>query len=171
MMRPRLGSLLLASLGAAVLLACSADESAPVVVGPTGAPALAIVEPLGTAQSPACASIGTDPGYRLLVLVAPTELLLRPPGLCGEAVQCGHLELYVEGVLNNRGSCAAIELLLRRLADRYHDGSIHARTGEPDVLHVRVDVVGDAGDPLLDRTGKPLSAETVLVTVPDCAAL
>ncbi|HZO14507.1 MAG TPA: hypothetical protein VFB62_14640, partial [Polyangiaceae bacterium] len=62
-------------------------------------------------------------------------------------------------------------LLLEKLADRYHDNTLHAATMQPDLLQVRVDVVNDAGALELDHEKQPLRAEVALMTIaPACCA-
>ncbi|MCC6525498.1 MAG: hypothetical protein IT373_22805 [Polyangiaceae bacterium] len=150
--------------------ACTSDDAVDIDVGPTGDPTLAIAEPLSVDGAPVCASIGTDPDFRMPFYVSVQQLLLRPPGACGAYAQCGELALYVDGVLNDLSSVPAIDLLFRRLADRYHDGSPHAASGEPDVLRVRIAAVDADLEPLLDHAGEPLSDElevTSFVTCPE----
>ena len=167
--RPRHAQTVLALCACALASACTTSEEATLDVGPTGDPTLSIAEP-GTDGFPVCVSIGTDADFRLPVLVDVEELALRPPGACGSYAQCGQLALYVDGVLNDRSAVPVIEVLFRRLGDRYHDGATHVGTGEPDVLHVRVDAVGDDMTQLLDHAGEPLSDSIELVTVPTCPA-
>ena len=100
-------------------------------------------------------------------IVAVEELILRPPGAC-IFDQCGHLALYVEDVLNNESSVPAIDVLFRKLGNRYHDGSTSSATGEPDLLNVRIDVVNADGVALSNQNDEPLSAEVALITVPQC---
>jgi hypothetical protein len=148
-------------------LGCGDDEDVVVDIGPTGPPAIVFADP----SNGACVSVGDDADARVPLRVVTTELVLRPPGACGQFAQCGHLELFAEDVANNEGAQRVIELLLRKLADRYHDGTPHAGSGEPDLLEVRVEVVKDDGEPLLDHEGFPIADELALVVVPDCAAL
>lgn len=161
----RLASGAALALGALLLAACDDETAEPVPVGPTGPPALAFIEPSGDDPQPICTSVGTDPDARIPLLVETTELVLRPPQACGAYVQCGHLALYVDGVPNNVSAVPTIELLLRKLGDRYHDGSIDAATGEPDVLAVRVEVQDDEGFVLLDHDEMELADEIEIVTL------
>jgi len=116
-------------------------------------------------------SIGDIADTTVPLLLAIEEIVLRPPGLC-TFDQCGHLQLFASGVLNNEGTMPAIELLMGKLGDIYHDGSQHLGTGAPDVLEIRVDVIGPDGiEPLLDQDDEPVTDTIELITVPDCTAL
>lgn len=151
------------------LTACSDDAAEAIDPGPTGAPTMRITEP---SSSPACVSIGDDADTRVPILVDVEEMLLRPPGGCEGITQCGRLALYAENVLNNETSVPAVDLLVYRLGDPYHDGSTHQGTGEPDVLDVRIAIIGeDTDEVLLDRDAEPLEDTIQLITVPDCDAL
>ncbi|MBW2525953.1 MAG: hypothetical protein JRI23_17360 [Deltaproteobacteria bacterium] len=145
--------------------ACDDETQEPVALGPTGPPSMAFVEPQSHDVHPACEQVGDEPDARVPLLVETSELVLRPPDACGSYVQCGHLALYVDDVLNNESSVPAIDLLLRKLGDRYHDGRPLPATGEPDVLHLRVEVQDDAGEVMLDHDGEELSDELELITV------
>lgn len=169
---PRPHPLLLAALMVLApwrLAACSDDETEATDVGPSGNPTIALLSPASSDPQPICVAIDDEPDARVPLLVETTELVLRPPGACGYYVQCGHLALYVDDVLNNESAVPAIDLLLRKLGDRYHDGSTDLGTGEPDVLRIRVDVVDAAGETMNDHAGEPLSDTVDLVTVPSCA--
>ena len=153
------------------LWGCSGAETTEADPGPTGPPSLQIVEPAfdGT---PVCVSVGDNADTRIPILTRTRELTLRPPGGCPGISQCGHLALYADGVLNNEGAVKAIDLLIYKLGDPYHDGAPHTGTVEPDVLHVQIDVVSDdSAEVLLDHDGEPLSAAIDLITVPDCSAV
>lgn len=152
---------------ALALWGCGGDEPTPVDLGPTGQPTIRFASP----PADACISIGDDVSGRVPLLIDTEELVLNPPDACGVFVQCGHLVLYAEGVENNRSAVRGIDLLLHRLADPVHDGSVHAGTGEADLLDLRVEVVTDAGTVMLDHLGEPVAAEVAVVSVPDCGAL
>lgn len=158
-------SLIFAVAGA--LLGCGSGDPPVIDLGPTGEPSVDFASPEG--EAPICVSIGDDANGRVPLVVAIDQIVLKPPGTCGTFVQCGHLVLYAEGVENNRSAVRGIDLLLGKLADPVFDGSIHDGTGEPDLLDLRVEVVTDAEEPLLDREGEPVAAELSLITVPDCA--
>jgi hypothetical protein len=162
-------------MAALALAACEDDAVAPIDRGPDGNPTMVISLPTPTAGAEMlCVSIGDDVDAEVPILVEVEELILRPPGICGDFLQCGHLALYANDVLNNESAVRSVHLLLRKLADRYHDSK--------DTLTLRVDVLNDAGDPIKDqgiaaskdddgRPPAPLSAELTLCTVPDCNAL
>jgi hypothetical protein len=176
----------LAALAALLCLAaCEDDAVAPIDLGPTGTPTLALTLPMKTPGAErVCASIGHDANARVPILVEVEELVLRPPGACGDFVQCGHLALYtsspsrIDGelqpasfVLNNEGAVPAIDLLMRKLANRYHDG-------KEDALTIRVDVLNEAGElivipdnPDTERVDESKLNELTLCTAADCEAL
>ena len=158
------------ALGALTLLcaACSSESAAQPDVGPTGDPAISFAEPSSAREQPLCVAVGTEADARVPLLVDVVELVLRPPGACGYYVQCGHLDLYVDDVLNDESAVPAIDLLLRKLADRYHDGGLRADTDQPDVLHVRVVAANDADETFSDHAGKPLEDSLELATAPTC---
>jgi hypothetical protein len=160
------------ALGLVVAFAGCEDDEAPAIdLGPTGFPSLAFSDPPSDGPQPVCVAVGPEIDARVPLLVDLTELVLRPPGACGLFPQCGHLELWANGILNNEAAVPAVELLLRKLADRYHDGTPHAGTGEPDVVRVRVQMVSDSGVPMSDHAGEPLADELELITVPSCEGL
>jgi DNA-binding CsgD family transcriptional regulator len=127
---------------------------------------IAFVSPAG--DEPICVSIGDDADGRVPLVVETSQVVLNPPATCGTYLQCGHLVLYAEGVENNQSAVRGIDLLLHKLANPIFDGTPHAGTGEPNLLDLRVEVVTDAGDVLLDHAGEPVAAELSLVTVADC---
>jgi hypothetical protein len=147
---------------------CGGDEAPPIDLGPTGEPKIAFASPAG--DEPICVSIGDVDG-RIPLVVETSQVVLNPPATCGTYLQCGHLVLYAEGVENNRSAVRGIDLLLHKLANPIFDGTPHAATGEPNLLDLRVEVVTDAADVLLDHAGEPVAADLSLVTVPDCESL
>jgi hypothetical protein len=164
------GLIPLVAVSAVFLGACDDETAEPVPLGPTGPPSIAVVEPSGAEAGPVCVAIGQDPDARIQLLVEAEQLVLRPPEACGAYVQCGHLAVYVDQVLNNESSVPSIDVLLRKLGDRYHDGEPHEGTGEPDLLHVRLEVQDDFGDVLLDHDGEDVAVELAFVTANRCAA-
>ncbi len=150
------------------VVACDDDELTPIDFGPTGSPHIAFAEPASAAGEPVCVEVTTETDFRVPLLIETDEVVLRPPGTCGLYAQCGHLQLFANDVLNNEGAVRAIDLLMRKLADRYHDGSVHAGSGEPDLLRLRIQLVNVNGEPLLDHEGEPLADELELITVPSC---
>ncbi|MCC6555849.1 MAG: hypothetical protein IT372_23040, partial [Polyangiaceae bacterium] len=128
----RPAALLVAALALAVS-GCSDDTTSTAVAGPTGNPKLAILSP----KDGACVAIGSGIDATIPVEIKVENLYLRPPGACGVYKQCGHLVLRVNGVENNRGSATVIDVLLRKLADRYAG------------LTISVEVINDAGEPIL----------------------
>jgi hypothetical protein len=161
----RFAWLALLALGAA---ACSSESTTAIDVGPTGDPTIVFADPSSSDAQPVCVAVGSEADARVPLLVDTTELVLRPPGACGYYVQCVHLDLTVDGVSNDESAAPAIDLLLRKLADRYHDGSPRADNGQPDVLHVEVSAVGDAEQPVSNHEGVPLKDTLQLVTKPSC---
>lgn len=167
-------ALVTAVVGLAV--ASCADEVDEVVdVGPTGAPAItfSIPAPVGDDEPDAvapCLSIGEDRAREVTLVIAPEEVVLRPPGACGARLQCGRLSLFVDGVLHNESGVASVALLPRKLADPIRDGSPRATDGQPDLLSLRIQVTtdGDAGTPLLDASGDPVEASLDVQTLVDC---
>jgi hypothetical protein len=148
--------------------ACSEESATEIDVGPTGEPSIAFVAPSSADPQPLCVVVGDEPDARIAMLVETAELVLRPPGACGYYQQCGHLDLFVDDVLNNESAVPALELLLRKLADRYHDGSPRADDGQPDVLHVRVVAVTDDERPMGNHEGQAIEDLLELTTVPSC---
>jgi len=153
---------------ALVSLGCSSESTEEIDVGPTGEPQVSFAQPLSLDGEPVCVAVGAEADARVALLVETAELVLRPPGACGYYVQCGHLDLYVDDVLNDESAVPAIDLLLRKLADRYHDGSPRESDGQPDVLHLAVQLA-DADDlPLRNHEGQLIEDTLELITKPSC---
>ncbi len=148
-------------------LGCSDDDASAIDVGPTGQPTIAFTDPV-SGGAPACVAIGNDVQARVPLMVEAQELVLRPPDGCGAYAQCGYLHLTVDGVANNEAASEVVDLLMSKLSDPYHDGSDNPVTGEPDVLEVRVAVLEDDGEPMLDHDDVPLSDTVELITVVSC---
>jgi hypothetical protein len=127
---------------------CGEDEEA-VGAATVLKPAVKIVHP----AEGACISVGDDPKPRILVQVSVEDLLLRPPGLCGSTAGCGHLEVRVNGVLNNIGSAAVMDVLLEKLAAPFGERAIEVRA------------VNDAGEPLMNTGVTPSTPVTATVNV------
>lgn len=144
--------------------ACSEEETAARPTGPTGTVSFSLVSP----GDGACVAIGDDVQARVPLLVAVENFLLRPPGACGSAIQCGHLRVRADGLDNSFGASPAVELDLGKLAQPYHDGALHAGTNEPNLLPVEVTLLGDDGEPWLDDEGTPLQAAIKLAIKPTC---
>jgi hypothetical protein len=164
----RARALVFAALCAATM-GCSDDQAAAVDVGPSGPPSVRFTNP-ASGGDPVCVDVPADDDVRIPLQVRVEELLLRPPGGCGVFAQCGHLALSADGLLNNESSVRTIELLMRKIANRTHDGKPDA-SGQPDLLTVQVDVVSANGAVLLNDDGEPLRDTLELITVPSCAAL
>ena len=160
--------MVLGSMLAASTMGCSDDEAASIDVGPTGPPSISFVSP-ASGGAAVCVAIGTDVQGHVPLQTKTEELVLRPPDACGANAQCGHLRLYANGIENNEAASEVIDLLLGKLADPYHDGADHPGTGKPDVLEVRVDVVEDDGEPMLDHDDEPLTDTVDLITVVSCS--
>jgi hypothetical protein len=160
-------------LTALLAIGCGDDAGVAVEAGPTGTMSARFTSPESDG-APVCVSIGDDALTSVPLLVAVDEIVLRPPGRC-TFDQCGYLELYAGQVKNNEGAVPAIELLMHKIADRYHDGN-PLPSGEPDVLEVALQIIDRNGEPLaeLDESSGedvPVTATLDLITLPDCSAL
>lgn len=142
--------------------ATCAEETAPTVdVGPVGTVFLNIKSPL----SGQCIVVpaGADPTVPIEVDVRDPEngnatFILRPPGNCGTYGHCGRVALEVNGVENNEGATSVVDLLLRKLADRYTN------------LTVKATLVNDEGVPFANTDGgEPVSATVTFKSAKPCA--
>jgi hypothetical protein len=136
---------------------CSEDASSTTQGGPTGNPSLSIVRPADST----CIPIGPEAEAgeaRIPIEVTVQEVLLRPPGVCGTIKQCGQLVLRVNGVENNTSSGTVIDVVMRKLADRYAD------------LTISVSVRNDEGETILDHSDapQPLAASISITTKESC---
>jgi hypothetical protein len=138
---------------AAAPLACSGDTTSETLGGNAETASLELLAPLGT---PACIAIGDTLPAALPIQVSLSNATLRPQGACGSSNACGHLLLTIDGKENARSAAQVVMLQLARLADPYHDGQIHAGTGKPDLLDVKIELVNDAGESWLDDQGMPI---------------
>lgn len=98
-------------------------------------------------------AVGDDPDAHIPVQVKVADLVLRPPGVCGGAAGCGHLVLRVNGVANNIGASAVIDVLHRKLAAPYAD------------LEISVEVANDAGEPLMNTSVTPSTPVVATVKI------
>ena len=102
------------------LTACDDTTTTTTSIGPTGNPTLVFADPSSAEPGPLCVEVNDDPEFAFPLLVEVEELLLRPPGLCGVAAQCGHLALTVDGLPNNETAVPVIDILFRKIADAVH---------------------------------------------------
>ncbi len=121
-------------------------------------PTLALLAPL----SGGCVEVAQGPDPRVPIQLAVQNIQLRPQGTCFFIESCGHVELWVNGRLNNASNGSTIDLLLRNFADR------EAR------FDVEVRVVDDEGAPVLgppaagEEKGPPLVAALSFETRASC---
>lgn len=149
---------------AASLSACTTETGTAIDFGPSGTASLAIVTP----SNGACIAVpeGTiDPVIPLSFTV--DNFLLRPPGYClsNSLVQCGRVRVSVNGVYNNEGGSATVDVQLRKLADRYKDIVISASLVN-DVGELYLQRDADAGDD--GGAGKPVTAEITVSVKKAC---
>jgi hypothetical protein len=140
--------------GAAAPFGCSSDDTTSQTTTPKGDMALAIVTP----DDGACVAVGESAAGLLPIRVTTENIDLRPPGLCGAATQCGHLGLYVDGTLNNRGSSAVVPVRLDALGETPAE---RLRT-----ITIIVRLLDDAGTMVLDPTSDAgaLVEDTIMLT-------
>lgn len=172
------------------LTGCGNEETAPIDPGPTGNPTLAISFP--PPGSGVCLQTLGDVDAQAPFIMNVEQFMLRPPGACGQFAQCGRLALYtcpwsecreplpgeepLLPVLNNESSVRAIELLLGKLADPYHDGAAKPDGDDDpgndilDLLHLRIALLKDNGTLASDHSGQPLRTELSLVSLPECCS-
>lgn len=162
-------ALLAGALLAGPLVACGGDTTIVPDLGPTGVPRLSFIG-LESEEGSPCLELGEDLTLPAPLLVEVSEVVLRPPGGCGERVQCGYLRLLADGVPNAESSVLSVGFRPDRLADPIRDGRPHAGTGEPDLLTLRVEIVTEADDVLVDPfSGDEVADEVMVRTVPDCS--
>lgn len=104
----------------------------------------------------ACISIGTDPEARIPFVLKTSWLYLRPPGICGDSVQCGHLVLWIDDKIVAASSTSVIEWNVASVIDRY---------GE---FHARIAAVTDEGANILDAENLPLEVTRTITTAESC---
>lgn len=104
----------------------------------------------------ACVAIKSDPDVRIPFVLKTTWLYLRPPGFCGDAVQCGQLALWVNDKLVARVSTFVVEWDLSSLVERYGQ------------FNIRIAAITDAGEKILDADGKPLEVTRTITTAVSC---
>jgi hypothetical protein len=130
---------------------CGTTTEPTGTTGPTGTPTLLVTSPAPST----CFSIGADPDAHLPVQVEVSHFALRPPGTCGLARQCGFLQLLVNGVPNNQSAAPNIDVLVRKLADRYA------------TLELTVELVDEAGKPFVVAE-KPVASSVTIRTAVAC---
>lgn len=112
-------------------------------------------------QSPAegaCVAIGSDPNARVSFVLKTTWLYLRAPGICGDAVQCGQLILWIDDVQVTRAASNVIEWDVATVPNRY--GQFQAR----------IEARSDTGEQIKDGEGNPLVATRTFTTAVSCPA-
>ena len=137
---------------ASVVLGCEEDSTTTTDAVTVDPPTMELVSP----AEGACISIGTDPDARVPFVLKTSWLYLRPPGICGDSVQCGHLELWVDDKLVERASTTVIEWDLVTVIERYGDFAI------------RIAAVTDAGKSIPDADDKPLEVTRTITTAESC---
>jgi hypothetical protein len=65
------------------------------------------------------------------------QFSIRPPGACGQNYNCGHIQLYVDGVLNGEGAGSVVDVNLQDMAVPYRE------------MTITVELVDDCGNPWL----------------------
>jgi hypothetical protein len=152
---------------------CTDETTVPIDAGEPPSLAIdALLDATGERSVPldkACVEVrpGDEPTFSLALDVR--NVLLRPPGLCAQATSyggggaygvggaggaggaeeiivlpCGHLLLTVNGQENNKTTSASVDVLLRKLANRYTD------------LHIEIIAIDDFGFPIY-RSNNPKS--------------
>ena len=106
----------------------------------------------------ACVAIGSDPNVRIPFVLKTSWLYLRPPGVCGEAAQCGQLLLWANDKLVERSSSNVIEWDMFTVIERY---------GE---FKIRIAAFYDTGANILNAEGKPLELTRTITTAVSCPA-
>lgn len=137
---------------ASAVLGCEEDETTTtdaVVVDP---PTMELVSP----AEGACVAIGSDPDARIPFVLKTTWLYLRPPGICGDSAQCGHLELWVDDKLVTSASTTVIEWEMVTVIQRYGD------------FVIRIAAVTDDGKSIPDADGKALEVTRTITTADSC---
>lgn len=150
----RLGLCLLAATMAAFLCGCEDDTTDTTETVDVGPPTMELVSPV----EGACVAIGDEPDTRLPFILKTSALYLRPPGICGDAVQCGQLLLWANDKFYQRSATNVIDWELSSVINRY---------GE---FLIKIEAVTDAGDPILDADGAPLVATRTITTAVSCEA-
>lgn len=147
----------LAALGS-FSLGCSDDETTTSSVTSTQRnPHLEIVKD-GDASTP-CFSIGNDPDARVPIEIEVSDMVIRPPAFCGSTSGCGHFVLLVGNVENNIGTTRLMDVLMRKLADRY------------GTFDITVEARGDDNEVLLDKSADveiPARDGITILTAPAC---
>lgn len=110
---------------------CSDDETTSTNTTASAAPRNPHLEITSPADG-ACIAIGTDPDARIPIQLETQEMIVRPPDFCGSISGCGHFVLLVNGRENNIGTTRLIDVLLRKLADRYATFEITAEARDDD---------------------------------------
>ncbi len=134
-----------------LLIGCE-DESTSDTTTTLEPPTLELVSP----ADGACVAIGSDPNAHVPFVLKTSYLYLRSPGVCGDAAQCGHLELWVNDEIVARFTSNVVEWDLANVADRYGD------------FQIRIVAVTDAGESIVDADGEPLVVTRTITTAESC---
>jgi hypothetical protein len=126
-----------------------------------------------------CVELGSDPDRTLLVQLEGTsatsigDWLLRPPGTCGSAAECGHLQVRVDPQdvnvygLQTTGSTTTVALPFGRPCPQTSSASECVGIDDPTGEHtIEVTLRDDDGIAVREDDGAPVSA-SVDVTLGD----
>jgi hypothetical protein len=154
-MRGRLLALCSLLAVASLVLGCEDDATTTTAAVTVDPPTMDLLSPVDGA----CVSIGTNPDVRIPFVLKTTWLYLRPPGICGDSVQCGQLELWVDDKLVQRASTTVIEWQMVTVVERY---------GE---FMIRIAAVTDDGKSIPDADGNALEVTRTITTAETCPTM
>lgn len=134
------------------MLGCEDDSTSDDTSTTVEPPTMELVSP----EEGACVAIDSDPNAVVPFVLKTTWLYLRPPGVCGDAVQCGHLQLWVNDKLVARVTSSVVEWDVATVINRYGD------------FQIRIVAVTDAGESIVDAEDQPLVVTRTITTAEKC---
>lgn len=149
------------------LAGCTTDDTAAPDIGPTATPEVTILSP----TDGACIVVADIPDPVVVVRASVADkygqatLELMPPGSCIHD-QCGHLVLAANGVFNSTSATTTMELLLRKLANRYTDIELSVAAVHDDGTPF---VVGGMETDAGHTGGEPVVARVKIKTAASCS--
>jgi hypothetical protein len=145
---------------------CTTETESTGVIVATGTPSISITNP----TEGSCVVVGSGADAYIPVAIKVSNIYLRTPGgACSGLGNCGHVDLTVNGVLNNTGAGDVIDVVFQgKIANHFDKFHIVAALKDDADKDWTLDTDGDAG--IVDGGTAKYSAEVNIVAAPSCSS-